>query len=126
MRAFGAEKVVDYGTGALGAEVRNADAVIDTVGGETLEKSYGLLKQGGVLVTIAGQVSEEKARAHGVTARHSGRGPTERLKMIGEMAAAKTTQRRAGKVFPLAPGGSRAGTERDTPRPGTDSSEGVV
>ena len=43
-------------------EIKKADVVIDTVGRETLEKSYGLLKKGGVLVTMAGQVSEERPK----------------------------------------------------------------
>ena len=102
VKSLGAEKSVDYTKGPLETEIKNVDVVIDTVGGETLEKSYGLLTKGGVLVTMAGQVSEEKAKAHGVKALSSRRGPTEKLKMIGEMAAAKTLRAEVGKIFPLA------------------------
>jgi NADPH:quinone reductase-like Zn-dependent oxidoreductase len=102
VKSLGAEKSVDYTKGPLETEIKNVDVVIDTVGGETLGKSYGLLTKGGVLVTMAGQVSEEKAKAHGVKALSSRRGPTEKLKMIGEMAAAKTLRAEVGKVFPLA------------------------
>ncbi len=102
VKSLGAEKSVDYNKGPLAAEIKNADAVIDTVGGETLEASYDLLKPGGVLVTISGQVSEEKAKARGVKARVSRRGPTDKLKMIGEMAATKALRAEVGKVFPLA------------------------
>jgi NADPH:quinone reductase-like Zn-dependent oxidoreductase len=102
VKSLGAEKSVDYNKGPLETEIKNADVVIDTVGGETLEKSYGLLKKGGVLVTMAGQVSEDKAKAHGVKALGSNRGPTVKLKMIGEMAAAKTLRTEIGKIFPLA------------------------
>jgi NADPH:quinone reductase-like Zn-dependent oxidoreductase len=102
VKSLGAEKSVDYTKGPLETEIKNVDVVIDTVGGETLEKSYGLLIKGGLLVTMAGQVSEEKAKAHGVKALSSRRGPTEKLKMIGEMAAAKTLRAEVGKVFPLA------------------------
>ena len=102
VKSLGAEKSVDYTKGPLETEIKNVDVVIDTVGGETLEKSYGLLTKGGVLVTMAGQVSEEKAKAHGVKALHSNRGPTNKLKMIGEMAAAKTLRAEVGKIFPLA------------------------
>jgi NADPH:quinone reductase-like Zn-dependent oxidoreductase len=102
VKSLGAEKSVDYTKGPLETEIKNVDVVIDTVGGETLEKSYSLLKTGGVLVTVAGQVSEEKAKARGVKALSSRRGPTEKLKMIGEMAAAKTLRSEVGKIFPLA------------------------
>ena len=106
VRSLGAEKSVDYTKGLLETEIKDADVVIDTVGGETLENSYRLLKKGGVLVTVAGQISEEKAKEHGVKALRSGRGPTENLKMIGEMAAAKTLRAEVGKVFPLAEAGA--------------------
>ena len=106
VKSLGAEKSVDYSKGPLDREIKDADVVIDTVGGETLEKSYRLLKKGGVLVTVAGQISEEKAKEHGVKALRSGRGPTENLKMIGEMAAAKTLRAEVGKVFPLAEAGA--------------------
>jgi NADPH:quinone reductase-like Zn-dependent oxidoreductase len=106
VKSLGAEKSVDYTKGLLETEIKDADVVIDTVGGETLEKSYRLLKKEGVLVTVAGQISEEKAKEHGVKALRSGRGPIENLKMIGELAAAKTLLAEVGKVFPLAEAGA--------------------
>ena len=109
VKSLGAEKSVDYNKGSLETEIKNVDIVIDTVGGETLEKSYGLLKKGGMLVTMAGQISEEKAQAHGVKALSSRRGPTERLKMIGEMVASKTLRAEVGRIFPL----SEAGAAQD-------------
>ena len=54
VKSLGAEKSVDYAKGPLETEIKNADVVIDTVGGETLEKSYDLLKKGGALVTVSG------------------------------------------------------------------------
>jgi NADPH:quinone reductase-like Zn-dependent oxidoreductase len=102
VKALGADRAVDYAKGPLEMEIKAMDVVIDTVGGETLEKANGLLAKGGVLVTMAGQVSEEKAKAQGVKALSSRRGPTDKLKMIGEMAAAKSLRAEVGKVFPLA------------------------
>lgn len=97
---------MDYTKGPLETEIKDVDVVIDTVGGETVEKSIRLLKKGGVLVTVAGQISEEKAKEHGAKALRSGRGPTEKLKVIGEMAAAKTLRAEVGKIFPLAEAGA--------------------
>lgn len=109
VKSIGAEKFVDYNKGSLEAEIKNADVVIDTVGGETLEKSYGLVRKGGVLVTMAGQVSEEKAKAHDVKALHSNRGPTEKLKMIGDMVSTKALHAKVGETFPLAEAGAAQG-----------------
>lgn len=105
VKSLGAE-TVDYTKGPLKAEIKDADVVIDTVGGDALEQSYSILKNGGTLVTVAGQISEEKAKERGVKALRSGRGPTENLKMIGEMAAAKTLRAEVGKIFPLREAGA--------------------
>lgn len=38
----------------------------DTVGGDTLERSFKVLKKGGVLVSMLGEPSEELAKEYGV------------------------------------------------------------
>jgi NADPH:quinone reductase-like Zn-dependent oxidoreductase len=76
--------------------------VIDTVGGDALEASYGTLRKGGTLVTVADQVSEEKAKRLGIVARGSGRGPVELLKPISELLVKKSVRSEIGRVFPLA------------------------
>jgi NADPH:quinone reductase-like Zn-dependent oxidoreductase len=102
VKALGAEKAVDYKIGSLEEDIRNADIIIDLVGGEALERAYGLLKKGGTLVTIAGQVSEEKAKSHGIKAIVSGRGPTVLLNDIAELLAKKSIHSEVGRIFPLA------------------------
>ena len=54
--ALGADQVIDYRTERFEDLVRNADVVFDTVGGETLARSWGVLKAGGRLITIAASV----------------------------------------------------------------------
>ncbi|MGA2141821.1 MAG: zinc-binding dehydrogenase [Brevinematales bacterium] len=112
VKSLGAE-AVDYGKWPLDKEIGNVDAVIDAVGGETLEKSYALLKKGGVLVTIAGRVSEEKALKYGIKALNSGKGSTAHLKTIGEMAV-KSLHAEIGKIFPL----EQAGAAQDLSQTG--------
>jgi NADPH:quinone reductase-like Zn-dependent oxidoreductase len=102
VKSLGAEKAVDYKIGSLEESIKNADTIIDLVGGDALEKAYGLLKKGGTLVTIAGQVSEEKAKSHGIKAVASGRGPTVLLKDIAELLAKKSIHSEVGRIFPLA------------------------
>jgi NADPH:quinone reductase-like Zn-dependent oxidoreductase len=53
VRALGADEVIDYRTRRFEDVVHGLDVVFDTVGGETLERSWGILKPGGRLVTIA-------------------------------------------------------------------------
>jgi NADPH:quinone reductase-like Zn-dependent oxidoreductase len=65
-RELGVEKVIDYTASRFEDAVRDADVVLDTVGGETLERSWGVLRRGGVLVTVAGSATAETAERHGV------------------------------------------------------------
>jgi NADPH:quinone reductase-like Zn-dependent oxidoreductase len=51
--ALGADEVIDYRTTPFEAVVRDVDVVLDTVGGDTRDRSWGILSKGGRLVTIA-------------------------------------------------------------------------
>jgi NADPH:quinone reductase-like Zn-dependent oxidoreductase len=53
VRSLGADEVIDYRAGRFDEVVRDVDAVFDTVGGKTLDRSWGVLKPGGKLVTIS-------------------------------------------------------------------------
>jgi NADPH:quinone reductase-like Zn-dependent oxidoreductase len=56
-RAFvsqlGAEQVIDYRARRFEDTVRDMDVVFDTVGGETLQRSWAVLKPSGRMITIA-------------------------------------------------------------------------
>lgn len=66
VRQLGADEVIDYRTNDFRDVVREADIILDTVGGETQERSWKVLKKGGVLVSIVQPPSEAVAAAHGV------------------------------------------------------------
>ena len=51
--ALGADRVIDYHTEHFEENVSGMDVVFDTVGGETLQRSWGVLKPGGRMITIA-------------------------------------------------------------------------
>ena len=66
VRSLGADAVIDYRAERFEDVVREVDVVFDTVGGETLERSWGVLKVGGRLVTVAAsgeQTTDERIRA---------------------------------------------------------------
>jgi len=56
VRSLGAEEVIDYRAVRFEEIAREIDVVFDTVGGDTLDRSWGVLKPGGRLVTIAASV----------------------------------------------------------------------
>lgn len=66
LRDLGANEVIDYTTTRFEDKVRDVDVVLDAVGGETLERSWGVVKRGGVLVSVAGEVYPDNVAAHGV------------------------------------------------------------
>jgi NADPH:quinone reductase-like Zn-dependent oxidoreductase len=54
LRQLGADEVIDYRATRFEDVVKNVDVVVDTVGGETLERSEQVLRDGGRLVTLVG------------------------------------------------------------------------
>ncbi len=60
-RELGADKVIDYEAQRFEEEVADVDMVFDLVGGDTQERSWRVLKTGGVLVSTLAKPSEEKA-----------------------------------------------------------------
>jgi NADPH:quinone reductase-like Zn-dependent oxidoreductase len=50
---LGAEQVIDYRAVRFEENISGMDVVFDTVGGETLQRSWGVLKPGGRMITIA-------------------------------------------------------------------------
>jgi NADPH:quinone reductase-like Zn-dependent oxidoreductase len=55
-RWLGADEVIDYKASRSEKEVRDVDVVFDVVGGETLERSWSVLKPGGRMITIAAHI----------------------------------------------------------------------
>ena len=69
VRSLGADEVVAYDEADLEEVVSEVDVVLDPVGGEALERSFGVLRQGGALVSLVAEPSEEQAEQHQVRAQ---------------------------------------------------------
>lgn len=65
VRSLGADEVVDYRDPAAFAAARDMDIVFDTIGGDTQDASWAMLKPGGFLVSIITPPSAERAQAEG-------------------------------------------------------------
>ncbi|MCU1281994.1 MAG: NADP-dependent oxidoreductase [bacterium] len=63
---LGAVESVDYRTERFEDVVAPCDVVFDTQGGETLERSFKVVKRGGVVVTIGGKPDGKFAKAWGL------------------------------------------------------------
>ncbi len=68
-RSLGAQQVIDIHAARFEEVIEPVDVVIDAVGGDTLERSFGVLKPGGMLVSSVSQPNADQARRHSLTAR---------------------------------------------------------
>ncbi len=63
VRSLGADEVVDYKKQAFETVLRGYDAVLGTVRGDAIEKSIGILKPRGTIVSLVGPLDAAFARA---------------------------------------------------------------
>src|SRR5438270_6029885 len=75
LRKLGVDKPTDYPRQRSEDVARKIDIVLDTLGAETQERSWSVLKKGGVLVSLVQPPSEEKAKELGVRATLLGAQP---------------------------------------------------
>jgi NADPH:quinone reductase-like Zn-dependent oxidoreductase len=68
LRGLGAGRVIDVRAEAFDEGGAAYDVFIDTVGGQTLDRSFGVLRRGGRLVTLSAPPPAGKADEYGVTA----------------------------------------------------------
>ena len=67
LRELGANEIIDYTTTRFEEVVHDVDLVFDLVGGDTLVRSWQVVKPGGVLVSVVSpRPSFAEAKAHGV------------------------------------------------------------
>jgi NADPH:quinone reductase-like Zn-dependent oxidoreductase len=98
---FGA-KVIDYRKTKFEQVAREVDVVLDTVGGETQERSWKVLKRGGVLVSLVQPPSPEKAAAHGARGLIVyQKGNSEQLAAIADLVAKEKVKVNVETVLPL-------------------------
>ena len=100
VRSLGAEIVLDSQIGTLEDSAPPVDVLIDTVGGETQERSLGSLKPGGVLVSV---VSSDPlpSRPDVRTSFFYVDVTTQRLNTISKLFESAELQPRVGSVLPL-------------------------
>ena len=103
VRSLGADHVIDAQALCFEERVKDVDVVIDTVGGETLDRSFEVLKPGGVLVSsvaLPDQVKAARRRVRGVFFLVAV--TTEGLSKIADFFDSGQLTANAGEVLPLA------------------------
>jgi NADPH:quinone reductase-like Zn-dependent oxidoreductase len=95
LRKLGVDEPIDYTKQRFENVARNIDIVLDTIGGETQERSWSVLKKGGNLVSLVQPPSEEKAKELGVRAAFVASHPN------GEQLAEISKIIDSGKLAPI-------------------------
>ena len=96
-------EVIDYTCTRFESVLSNIDLIFDTVGGETQERSYRVLRRGGRLISIAAPPSADKATGAGVAAIFFIVRPNRSQSMeIGELIDSGKLEAAVQSVYPLA------------------------
>ncbi len=102
VRQLGAERVVDYKRERFEDSMTGVDAVLDTVGGDTQQRSLQVLKPGGILVSVVSPVPEEDQKRYGIRAAYFYvEVTTARLNKITELFDSGKLVTDVGTVLPL-------------------------
>jgi NADPH:quinone reductase-like Zn-dependent oxidoreductase len=64
LRELGADQPIDYTKTRVEDVLRDVDVVLDAVGGDTVQRSWPVLRPGGVMVSIVQPVEETQLREH--------------------------------------------------------------
>ncbi|TCA41460.1 NADP-dependent oxidoreductase [Rhizobium pisi] len=103
VHALGAKKVIDYRHEDFAAISPTADVVIDRIGGETLERSLGIIRPGGKLIGLSAPFDTEAAKARGIDAQFLfHQSDAGRLAAVAALAVEDRLQIVVGRQFPLA------------------------
>jgi NADPH:quinone reductase-like Zn-dependent oxidoreductase len=105
VRGLGAAEFLDFTTQRFDTVLDGLDVVLDAVGGETLTRSYGVLRRGGRLITLAAPPDQHTAADHGVTATFFVVTPDHReLTRLSAMVDEDRLRPIVSRVVPLADG----------------------
>ena len=103
VRKLGADTVIDFKIQRFEDEVRDVDAVLDLVGGETQKRSFRVLRRGGKLISAVSSPDQDLAKSHGVDAAFFLVNVTTRhLTEIADLIDRGSLRTRVGTVLPLA------------------------
>ncbi|MDN6293921.1 MAG: NADP-dependent oxidoreductase [Tetragenococcus halophilus] len=108
LKELGVDEFINYKTTDFTDVVKDADLVVDTMGGEILERSLDVVKDGGKIVSIAGQPNAEKAAERDIETKSLWLDPNgEQLAEMGELMSKGIIKAQIGHILPLTTEGLR-------------------
>ena len=102
IKQMGADVAVDYTKEKFETVAKDVDVVLDMAGGETLKRSYDVVKKGGMIVTIVEDVDQKALDAHGIRGVAFRSAPKASvLEALGRLIDAKKVTPVVTQTFPL-------------------------
>jgi NADPH:quinone reductase-like Zn-dependent oxidoreductase len=95
LKELGADVSIDYTTQKFEEIAKDVDVVLDSVGKDTLARSYGVIKKGGFIATLVADVDKAELDKHGI------RGASISVKPNAQELAAITKLIDAKKIKPV-------------------------
>jgi NADPH:quinone reductase-like Zn-dependent oxidoreductase len=102
---LGADETIDYTQTRFEDVLRDVDVVVDAVGGDTVQRSWRVLRSGGVMVSVAKFIPENEPHEHNARGLFFIVEPDrEQLEEMAKLIDAGSMKSFVARVFPLAHG----------------------
>ncbi len=102
LKQLGADVAIDYTKTKFEEVAKNVDVVVDSVGKDTLARSYGVVKKGGFVVTLVARIDQAELDKHGIRgASLSVKPDSNELVEIGKLIDEKKIKVIVSQTFPL-------------------------
>lgn len=110
VKSLGADEVIDYENEDFTEKLKDFDAVYDTIGGDTYERSFQVLRRGGIIVSMVSEINQELADRFEVKSVHQFTQVTrERLSKLAALVENGAIKPQIDKVFSLDQAGEALG-----------------
>ncbi len=103
LKQLGADVAIDYTKQKFEDVAKDVDVVLDTVGRDTLKRSYGVVKKGGFIATLVSRLDQAELDKHGIHGASISVDPNSaELAEIGKMIDEKKIKVIVSQTLPLA------------------------
>ena len=102
LKQLGADVEIDYTKQKFEDVAKDVDVVLDSIGRDTLARSYGVVKKGGIIVSLVARPKESELEKHGIRGTALNVEPnSQELAEIGKLIDDKKIKVIVSQTFPL-------------------------
>src|SRR5438552_12710406 len=103
LKQLGVDQAIDYTTTKFEDVVKDVDVVLNCVRADALGRSYGVVKKGGIIVSITDEPDQAECAKHGIRGSRLGANPDAKvLEELTKLIEARKMTPIVSQTFPLA------------------------